>query len=158
MGIVKFTKSPTPVTFKVDLAPRVNVYWRMSGSRLHLSKEAKDYKAYIGWLLLSERLQPFPLWPLFMDLTVYRKQDSGDADARIKSTQDAFQHDKDGGERLYADDKQIKLVTALSLDDPDGVGFMIVTFGTIDTWEGEGTEKWINLTGKKTPRSRSLKD
>ncbi len=103
-GIIKLT---------LPYAPPANVYWRVSRGTVHVSAEAKQYKARV--LDAAMRCGPIePLaGPVILTLDVYRPQKSGDLSNRIKVCEDALIG------IAYADDKQVVEIHARRFDSKE---------------------------------------
>ncbi len=91
--------------------PSANRYWRTDrGGRPHVSDEARAYKAAVGLLCRSLRLQPVA-GEVDVRLDVYRPARRGDLDNSIKVLLDALKG------HAYADDQQVVSINARRHED-----------------------------------------
>ena len=101
-----------PIVLTLPYPPSTNRYWRSLGSRVILSKEARDDKAQVGWLLNTLGLTPFDD-EVSVLLKFYRPAQRGDLDNLIKVTLDSLIG------WCYHDDKQVGAIFAYRFDDKD---------------------------------------
>ena len=104
--------------------PSTNRYWRRAGTILHLSAEAKAYKAQVAALARQQGIGPaFPFpqgVPVAVTLEWHRGRRSGDLDNRLKVALDALRR------VVYADDDQVVRLVASRHDAPKA-GKLVVT-------------------------------
>jgi Holliday junction resolvase RusA-like endonuclease len=79
------------VTLTLPAPPSANRWWRIAGNRLHLSHEAKDYKAQ-AFAIAGVNGQPlFPTENLAIVIVWHRDRATGDLDKRLGVLLDALQ-------------------------------------------------------------------
>lgn len=98
------------ITITLPIPPSANRYWRNCRGRMVVSKEAKDYKERVGWLLKAEHCQPIS-GPIDARIKVFRARRAGDLDNFLKVIFDALKG------IAFADDDQIVRIEALRRDD-----------------------------------------
>ena len=100
------------MTFTLPYPPSVNAYLRHTSRGVYLTKEAKQYKAGVGWKLLAEKVRPIPK-PHKVTLTVkaYRPRASGDLDNILKVLLDAL------NKVAFEDDSQVIELHCYRFDD-----------------------------------------
>lgn len=110
---VSLLAQPEPVTFTFDLPPNLNALYNPVGKgRMLLSKEGRIYKAYVGWTVKAQGIEPFT-GDISVTLRVYRKVKRGDIDSWSKVLFDAFTG------VLYKDDSQISEMHVWLYKDKD---------------------------------------
>lgn len=108
----------TARTLKLTLPepPSANTYWRHVGSKVLLSKDARDYRNAVK-LAYAQQVKTlsirFPTQPLGVTLVWFRSRKSGDLDNRIKQALDAL------AGLAYTNDAQIEIIIAIRRDDKD---------------------------------------
>lgn len=105
----RLVSRPVCVALTLPEPPSANRWWRRSGSRMHLSKQAKDYKAAIGQLAGAYNCHE---GPVRLVVVWHRGRKSGDLDKRLGVMLDALQG------VLYVNDSQIVEIHATRRDDP----------------------------------------
>lgn len=109
-------------TFELPWPPSINHYYRNVQGRTLISKEGRDYRDRIGWLLREAHVQQMK-GHLAMRVELYppdaRRRD---IDNVQKALWDALQH---GG--LYVDDSQIKRFLADMHEPMPPAGLVVVT-------------------------------
>lgn len=104
------------MTLDLPEPPSANRWWRKWNNRMVLSKEARDYKAYVLVMavgLSGRHTKDFPLYRGDVKVTLHwvRARKSGDLDKRIGVVLDALQG------VVYANDKQIVEIHASRSDN-----------------------------------------
>lgn len=94
------------------LPPSANIYWRYGSGGVHVSEEAKNYKAGVAWKALHQRMVPFA-GPVAVYVNVYRSRKAGDLDNYNKVLLDALKG------VAYSDDDQVVELHAWRHDDKD---------------------------------------
>lgn len=104
----------TTIRLALSIPPSANRYWRVGhNGQVHVSEEAKEYKAYVRWHIMENIHVVEPLTePLKLEMIVYRARKAGDLDNYIKVLTDAL------AGMLFVDDKQIVEIHAWRRDDP----------------------------------------
>ena len=90
--------------------PSVNRYWRNFRGRMVLSKEGRDFKKRVAWLLQDMKPLKGPVW---ITVKAFRPRKIGDLDNILKGALDSLSG------FLYEDDKQITGIYAHRFDDKD---------------------------------------
>ena len=113
------------VTVDLPEPPSANRWWRKWNNRMVLSKEARDYKAFV-WVkavgltgLSKSRFPLFPTEDVRVTLHWVRGRKSGDLDKRIGVALDSLQG------ILYANDKQVVEIHAHRSDDKANAGLRV---------------------------------
>lgn len=118
-------KTPAqPVALVLPEPPSANVWWRRHGSVMHLSHDARDYKADVALRAGVNGKPIFPDQPLTIVIVWRRARKSGDLDKRLGVLLDALQSWTDTkGLRhpgVYENDAQIVQIWARRCDEhPD---------------------------------------
>ena len=125
-GTILSVDTMSEVTLRLPEPPSSNRYWRRSGVRLHLSKQATDYRtavyaAYVQTLHHCRVL--FPSGPIAVTLDWHSGRKSGDLDNRLKQVLDALQG------VAYANDGQIVRLTATRHESPRQPYLVVTIFG-----------------------------
>ena len=93
--------------------PSVNHYLRHAGHAVYRTKEANDYRKFVGWIL-HEKMEIEPLkGALKVSSVAYRPRKAGDIDGILKVSLDAM------NKLAYEDDKQIVELHVTRRDDKD---------------------------------------
>lgn len=109
-----------PVTLTLPEPPSANRWWRHVGSRVLLSREAREYKAHVALLCTAKRLRPITApTPVRVDVTWFRGRRSGDLDKRLGVLLDALQG------TAYESDAQIAALSAERIDRPREPGVAV---------------------------------
>lgn len=94
----------------LPLPPSANRYWRTVRGRMVISREARDFKAEVGYMLNTMGLSPLH-GPVRVMVNVYRPTKRGDLDNFLKVTLDSLRG------YAYDDDDQITELHAYRHDD-----------------------------------------
>lgn len=108
----------TVTTLMLPEPPSANRWWRRAGSRVHLSKDAKAYKALVAAHVKGETM--FPTGDISVNIVWHRGMKSGDLDKRIGVLLDAMQSTTINGAPMpgvYANDNQIVQIWARRCDE-----------------------------------------
>lgn len=118
------------MTLDLPEPPSANRWWRKWNNRMVLSKEARDYKAFV-WVkavaLTGLHKNRFPLFPtedVVVTLHWVRGRKSGDLDKRIGVVLDALQG------VLYTNDKQIVEIHASRSDNKANASLRVTVEAT----------------------------
>lgn len=76
--------------FRLPEPPSANRSWRRAGNHMHLSTEAREYKAMVALMGRAQRWTPLS-GPIVLAVTWYRGRKSGDLDKRLGVLLDALQ-------------------------------------------------------------------
>jgi Holliday junction resolvase RusA-like endonuclease len=111
---------PQPVVLILPEPCSANRWWRRAGNRMHLSHEAREYKALVGNRLALNGDAIFPDEDIRVALTWCRSRRSGDLDKRLGIVIDALQTWKDAEgiwhPGVYNSDSQITEIIAHRCD------------------------------------------
>jgi len=110
----------TAVALTLPEPPSANRWWRRAGTRMHLSPEARAYKAMVADWCTAMRVRPIPApAPVSLELTWFRGRRSGDLDKRLGVLLDALQGS------AYENDSQIVAIRATRVDRPGAPGVTV---------------------------------
>jgi Holliday junction resolvase RusA-like endonuclease len=109
--------------------PSANRWWRRAGSRVHLSKDAKDYKLMVAAQIRGAT--PFPQCLVSINVVWHRGMKAGDLDKRLGVLLDALQRTTINGipcPGLYTNDSQIVQLWARRCDEHPTIpkGYVLV--------------------------------
>lgn len=99
------------VLLELPECPSANRWWRRAGSHMHLSHEAKAYKADVAQRLGVNGAPVFPTEALTVIVVWRRQRKSGDLDKRLGVLLDSLQGS------VYQTDAQIVQIWARRCDD-----------------------------------------
>ncbi len=111
----------TPLVLVLPAPPSANRWWRRHGTTIHLSNEAKDYKADAAQRAGVNGATLFPTEFLSVIVVWHRDRKSGDLDKRLGVLLDALQERKQKVgppiPGVYASDAQIVQIWARRCDE-----------------------------------------
>lgn len=99
------------MTLYLSEPPSANKWWRRSGTHMHLSNEAREYKQSVLLYAIAQRFMMIPkAHAIRVEINWWRARKSGDLDKRIPIVLDAMQG------TCYENDSQITELSARRFD------------------------------------------